>query len=71
MDKPLESHFVSHVAYTMALEKHVDALTEKLRVAEEELNRIHDVAAPYDDGIKFGYIKDIAIDALAKIREVK
>ncbi len=29
------------------------------------LNKIHDTAAPYDDGVKFRYIKEMALEALA------
>ena len=31
----------------------------------EALNKIHGIAAPYDDGVKFRYIKEVAIEALA------
>lgn len=31
----------------------------------EAIEKIHAVAAPYDDGVKFGYIKDLAVEAIA------
>lgn len=41
------------------------ALAAQALKMREALEKIHGTAAPYDDGVKFRYIKDIAVDALA------
>ena len=75
MDKPLESHFVSHVAYTRALEEYADLLVEKLRVAEEALNGCVCAMQDYQAGIGIPELFDkselLGRKALIKIREVK
>lgn len=53
------------------LRQQIAELEAQLDLAVEAFYKIHDTAAPYDDGIKFGYIKEVALDALAAIKSSK
>lgn len=52
------------------IEDIADLLEERDQLAAQNdamrqlLNKIHDIAAPYDDGVKFGYIKELALEGL-------
>ena len=41
-----------------------DSLAAQNEAMQKALNKIHDIAAPYDDWVKFGYIKELALEGL-------
>lgn len=53
------------------LRQQIAELEAQRDLAVEAFYKIHDTAAPYDDGIKFGYIKKVALDALAAIKSAR
>ncbi len=48
----------------VGLREQLAALAEQNEKQRLALNKIHDTAAPYDDGVKFGHIKELALDGL-------
>ena len=46
------------------LEAERDQLAAQNEAMQKALNKIHDIAAPYDDWVKFGYIKELALKGL-------
>ena len=46
------------------LEAERDALATQNEAMQKALNKIHDIAAPYDDWVKFVYIKELALEGL-------
>ena len=46
------------------IEQERDQLAAQNEAMQKALNKIHDIAAPYDDWVKFVYIKELALEGL-------